>query len=586
MPSPIEDIKSRIDIVELIQGYVRLQKAGINYRAVCPFHSEKTPSFFVSPTRQIWHCFGGCNKGGDIFRFIMEIEGYDFPEALKLLAERAGVRLTREDPAIRSERNRLYDINECTADIFERTLLVTSPVKEYLKKRGVGEETVRSFRIGFAPDAWDFLITRLTQKGFRPAEIEKAGMCIKSQERSSYYDRFRNRIMFPIRDGNGRVIGFGGRIFESGIRSQEQESGRTEAKYINTPQTLIYDKSRVLYGFDKAKNDIRTKNRVVVVEGYMDCVMSHQAGVKNTVAVSGIALTLPQLEILRRMCDTMASSFDTDAAGESATKRSLALAAEFGFDRRVVAIPSGKDPADTVLEDPASWVCAVENAQPIAEFYFEKALRIHDPKSADGKKQIAAILLPIIAELQDEIEKAHWVKELAGRLGVPEEAVRKDMSAMRADPRVPYSHAETARVTELPVPRRKELLEERFLALLMEIGEEEKIAELAGRHFSFLSPLRQKIFDSLMRGDNQFPDDLKEEVNMLRFRREVLAVSRESIAQEFTAAKRELEKTCIKDELKRLGGEIEQHEREKNETHVTVLLHDFRKLSELLKTIS
>src|SRR3989338_921853 len=233
MNSPIEEIKARLNIVDVIQGYIRLQKAGINYKANCPFHSEKTPSFFISPTRQIWHCFG-CGKGGDHFKFVMEIEGHDFPEALRLLAQRTGVVLKREDPSIRSERNRLYDVCEAATNIFERSLTLTPSAKAYLKKRELQDQTIQDFRIGFAPQSWDFLLKALSAKGFKKEEVEKTGLAIKSEDNASWYDRFRSRIMFPIMDGSGRVVGFSGRIFEPEAGSQKPEATRIEAKYVNT----------------------------------------------------------------------------------------------------------------------------------------------------------------------------------------------------------------------------------------------------------------------------------------------------------------------------------------------------------------
>ncbi|MBI2053392.1 MAG: DNA primase, partial [Candidatus Sungbacteria bacterium] len=427
--SQTEEIKARLDIVEFIQSYVRLDKAGINFKACCPFHSEKTPSFFVSPSRQTWHCFGGCGEGGDIFKFVMKIEGLEFPEALRLLGARAGVTITRENPALRSARNRLYDVCEAAAHIYERALLTTPAPKEYLKARGIKEETVRAFRIGYVPDEWDFVLKGLARKGFTAEDAEHAGLALRSEGTSRRHDRFRSRIMFPIADANGRVIGFGGRIFEE-TRDKRQETSSSSAvshiaevhvaKYINSPQTLIYDKSRVLYGFDRAKQEIRAKNRAVVVEGYMDCVMSHQAGIAHTIAVSGTAFTATQLKVLRRLCDTLVSSFDADAAGESATRRSLALAAQFDFTRLIAAIPSGKDPADTVKDDPASWRAAVEDAKPMVAFYFDQVFGREDPETAEGKKKISSALLPFVAELSDEIEKAHWIAELAQKLNVPE----------------------------------------------------------------------------------------------------------------------------------------------------------------------
>ncbi len=588
--SPIEEIKARLDIVEFIQTYVRLHKAGMNLRAICPFHAEKTPSFFVSPTRQTWHCFGGCGEGGDIFKFVMKIEALDFPEALRLLARRAGVVLTREDPRIRSERNRLYDLCEEATKIFEKNLLLTEAAKSYVKRRGMTEDTVRGFRIGFAPQGWDGLLTKLAQKGFTRDEVRNAGLAVRSEDGLSHYDRFRSRIMFPISDGNGRVIGFGGRIFEEvrdkGAGDKRQEAGKTEAKYINTPQTLIYDKSRVLYGFDKAKQEIRSRGAALIVEGYMDCVMSHQAGVKHTIAVSGTALTIPQLTTVKRLCDTLIFSFDTDAAGETATRRSLGLVAGFDLDRRIAAIPSGKDPADAVLENPAHWIAAVREAKPVVDFYFEKAFREINPERAEGKKKISALLVPFIAELNNEVEKAHWVRELAMRFQIGEDAVWKEVLRRPGAGADPVARAGgEGKPSEEAAPSRRQLLEDRFLALLAVMPEEARTRGLEGHQFSFISPRRQEIFERFSQGVPA-SKDLAQEAEALRLQGEIVADAFPDVEKEFFICRKELEKECIREALITLGGRIRQQEAAGRGEELGPLMEDFHMLSQKLKMLS
>lgn len=579
MFSPLEEIKSRLDLAELIQSYVRLHKAGINYKANCPFHHEKTPSFFVSPSRQIWHCFG-CGKGGDVFKFVMEIEGHDFPEAMRLLATRAGVVLKREDPVIRSERNLIYDICEEATKIFIETLSQTSAAKTYLKSRGITEDTEREFRVGFAPQSWDYLLNALRGKGFRVEDIEKAGLAIKSQEKNSWYDRFRSRIMFPVTDGNGRVVGFSGRIFGDGHKKEE-------AKYINTPQTLVYDKSRVLYGFDKAKQEIRSKNQVVIVEGQMDCLMSWQAGVKNVIAVSGTALAPQQLKTIKRLCDRVVSSFDTDAAGESATRRSLALASQFEFECRVATIPSGKDPADTIFENPQNWIEAVASAKPVVEFYFEKAMREKDPASVGGKKDIAASVLPWVVALSNEIEKAHWIKTLAINLSVGEEVISKELNKTSSNA-LEYQNRPNDNFSgqTQKVSARRELLEERLLALMPLVGEEVRVRELQDHHIEFKCAINNDLFQAFSGGIKVVSLELDRELELLRFKGEVLQASLDNISEEFVLCKRELEKECIKERLLALGEEITKLERMGQGSAVLPLLHNFRELSGKLKEFS
>lgn len=598
MLSPVEEIKARVDIVELVQSYVRLQKAGVNFKANCPFHAERTPSFFVTPSRQIWHCFGSCGEGGDIFTFVMKIEGLEFPEALKLLASRAGVILHREDPAIRSERNRLYDICAAAAEIFERTFTLTPDVKAYMRARGVCDETIRAFRIGYAPDSWDFLVRNVTQKDFSREDLEKAGLAIKSSDGSGrHYDRFRSRIMFPITDANGRVIGFGGRIFSAkGAAPAGGEGERVEAKYINSPQTPIYDKSRVLYGFDKAKQEIRTQNSAVIVEGYMDCVMSHQAGVANTVAVSGTALTSQQLTTLKRLCNTIRCSFDSDRAGESATKRSLALAAQFEFERLVIGIPSGKDPADAVHENPEAWAIAVQGAKPVVEFYFDKMFREHDPQTVNGKKTIAAVLLPLLVEVHNEVERAHWIVELSRRLGVPESAIVKEISRKKQSDQGGGSFVQPPRaVPAEPNPRtRQEMLEERYLSLLSTLPDEERLREAENQDMVFTIPHHQELFtlltissEGVSEKGGVVSDEQKMKTEMLRFQSEIIVQrSTTTTAQEFLLCKRELLKSSLKDRLQRLSADIQRTEKTGDRIGVMSLLRDFQTISETLKSLS
>ena len=607
MLSPVEEIKSRLDIVEFIQSYIRLEKAGVNYKANCPFHGEKTPSFFVTPARQIWHCFG-CGKGGDIFQFVMEMEGHDFPEALKMLAGRAGIVITREDPRIRSERNLLYDISEEAARIFEKNLAVTPAAQTYILKRGLTAETIAKFRVGFAPQSWDFLLKALTAKGFKKEDIERAGLVIKSQEGSSLYDRFRSRIMFPITDANERVIGFGGRIFEMSSGSvtermkpssasavakamADKKATDGQAKYINTPQTMIYDKSSVLYGFDKGKQEIRVHNSVVLVEGYMDCVMSHQAGVIHTVAVSGTALTPQQLKTLRRLCNTMICSFDTDAAGESATRRSLALASEFDFERRVAHIHTGKDPADAVLESPELWREAVANAKPVVEFYVEKAFREHDQKTAPGKKAIADMILPFIADLFDAIQRDHWAREVARRMGVNEESIFNELARRHSTVPTAYHAAREPDNTGTAQESqgRRERLEEKFLMLLAMIPEGMRVQALQDHSLIFRSGTNQNIFAMITASASSKAESsgiAVQDMTMFTFKSEILSGDVSDIKNEFLICKRELEKECVKEKLRELEEEIQRKETNGDHAEVVVLLQGFRRLSETLKQLS
>lgn len=601
MPGQIDDIKARLDIVELVQSYIRLNKAGSNYKALCPFHSEKTPSFNVSPTRQIWHCFG-CGLGGDHFKFVMQIEGMEFPEALELLAKRAGVTLRREDPRLKSERARLYQLTEEAAKLFASVLhsskspeRITAPLA-YLKKRGLADDTITAWRIGYAPDSWDYAMRALTAKGYTPEEIEKAGLAVKSSE-GHRYDRFRNRITFPVFDASGRVVGFSGRIFE-GTGNKEQgiavakDNDRTPpAKYINTPQTPIYDKSRVLYGFDKAKESIRKENAVILVEGQMDVVMSHQTGIKNAVAVSGTALSADQLRTLKRLSNTIISSFDRDAAGEMATKRSLDLAATFEFERKVAILPDGlKDAADAILKDPKIWKQAVREARPVIQFFLDSALAKHDRSTASGKRTIAQAVLPEVKILASEVEKSHWIQELSRAISVEEEALWRELAKSKPAAASGVLPAEMKKERE-PASRRSQLESLLVGTLLLHPEAASNLPEVP--RYAFLDEKRLQIFviiESALRENVRehealiaaVPAELQELANYLAFQAEVLLERIESAAErsrEILVCIRELEREWARERLRVLSADIGTAERAGDETRLQTLLAEFNAVS-------
>ena len=520
MDSQINEIKSRIDVVEVIGGYVRLQKAGANWRANCPFHNERTPSFMVSPSRQVWRCFGSCGEGGDVFSFLMKIEGIEFVDALKILAQKAGVILKREDPKLKSERRKYCDISEMAAGFFEKNLetaAVGKEAKKYLKERGLKDETIKEFRLGWASESWDELLNFLIAKGYKAADVEKAGLAVKKQNENRWFDRFRGRIIFPIFDLHGQPIGFGGRIFK--------ENADKEAKYLNSPQTFLYDKSKVLYGLNFAKQEIRRREKCVLVEGYMDLIMSHQDGLKHCVAVSGTALTPFQLAILKRYSDNLILAFDMDEAGQKAADRGIDLARNLGFNIRVLILPEGKDPADYALSHPCRLETEAETAKPIMDYYFEKVFNKFKADSAENKKEIAKILLPQIRQIPNQIEQAHWIAELAGRLGVREEVVIGELKRNREGNDVPSEIDEITRETAQKSPNkpREEVFGDHLVSLLLKHNLHFDVI----RDFDF-SPLKNFTFalalEHFKKSDGEFnyeksyrdtPDHLKNYLNKI-----------------------------------------------------------------------
>ena len=436
MSTPVEQIKEKLSIVDVVGSYIKLTKAGSSYKALCPFHSEKSPSFNVSPSRQSFYCFG-CNKGGDIFSFVEEIEGVEFFDALKVLAARAGVELRRDEKseATRTERDRLLTLMEEVTKFYERNLLQNHEVKKYLVDRGLTEETVRSFRIGYAPNEWRLAYDHLHDKGYNDSEIEKAGL-IKPTEGKSPYDRFRGRVMFPIFDQNGAPIAFSGRVFGE----QKNQDGTDVAKYINSPEGLLYDKGAVMFGYDRARKAIREMNFTILVEGQMDLIMSHQAGTLNTVAVSGTALTERHLALLKRLSDNLVFAFDADDAGLAATARAFRLALAQGMNVRVAAIPNppaeagkpqqaAKDPADFIRDNPNDWSKVIADSTHIIDFY----LTTLGKKNLDARafrEEVGEKVLPLLLEMQSKIEEAHFIIEIARKLGVKEDAVWEDVKRL------------------------------------------------------------------------------------------------------------------------------------------------------------
>jgi DNA primase len=422
MSTPVEKIKEKLNIADVVGEYVKLERAGGSMKGKCPFHNEKTPSFFVSPDRGTYYCFG-CNAKGDIFSFVQQFEGLDFMGALRLLAQKAGVELTFERSEGRDVRERMLAAMEAAATFFEEELQKNKDAFAYIKSRGLTDATITDFRIGYAHNDWRTLYNHLTKLKFTDKEIEVVGLAKKTEK--GYYDRFRDRIMFPISDSSGRIIAFSGRIVHDDGKS---------AKYLNSPDTPLFNKSQVLYGIDKAKTEIRTKNYTILVEGQMDLVLSHQAGIKNTVAVSGTALNesifteenvVNNLGIVRRLSPNIILAFDSDKAGRNAALRSAQIALSLGMEVKIADLPEGLDPADMVLKDKETWKEVLRKAKHVIDFEIDTVIRTGDTRNYP--KFIKERVLPYIARLEGSMQKDQYVKKIHTATGIGEAAIREDL---------------------------------------------------------------------------------------------------------------------------------------------------------------
>jgi len=459
--SAIDEVKQKLDIVEVIGQYVTLKKAGRNLTALCPFHSEKTPSFFVFPERQSWHCFGACNTGGDVFAFIMKKEGLDFGEALRLLAQRAGVTLPSraEYGEKKEEKEEFYQANDAAA-LYFHNLLLNSPAaakaKSYIEKRGFTARTISDFQIGFSLDTWDALKLYLMEKGHSEKTLVTAGLLYEN-EKGKTSDRFRGKLMIPIRDSRGRVTGFGARVLDDSL-----------PKYVNSPQTPTFDKSGTLYGIDRAAAEIRKQDKAIIMEGYMDVIMAHQYGVTNAVASMGTAITETQVNILKKLSKNLILSLDADAAGEEAMLRTVGFENVLGAEIRVIRLPEGKDPDEVMLQDMSKWQELVDNAMPLIDFLFEKTVVKLDLTTARDKSGAVDRLLPVLSAINDPIRQAHYLQKLAALVKVDMNTIKASLSRLKPSPvrRRIAALKPTSGGTARPLV--SNVREEYFLALLLQ----------------------------------------------------------------------------------------------------------------------
>ena len=537
----------------------------------------------------MWRCFG-CGVGGSIFDFVMQIEGIEFGDALRLLAQKAGIELAPRDASftrIQTERKRLSELVEAATQFFEKQLSSTTgeEVKTYLLKRGLQEESIGKWRIGYAPETERSLLDFLLQRGYSLEEAGRAGLQVRTEE--GVFDRFRSRIIFPICDLNSQVAGFGGRIF--GEKAENKEL----AKYLNTSNTILYDKSRILYGFDKAKLAIRQQDSAILVEGYMDTILASQAGNLNVVAVSGTALTPFHLKMLKRYSENLILSFDMDLGGETATRRGIDLAIGEGFNVKIVVMDEGKDPADVVCKNPAQWQEVIQKALSLFDFSFFFVLSRFDKTTAEGKKAIAKALLPLIKRIPNRIEQSVWIHRLAEELEIKEELVEEELKKVKEEAvYVPFERDQGA------IPRqdstRKDMLEERVFTLmfrnpsLLSAISEDCMPYFSLQGKEILAGMQKNPELAFQAFGTIFTQEIMEFLSYLAMRAEVEQWEEgeeENLSQELQSCLLHLKRIAIKEQIDELTKNIKSAETESNAPKLHELLEQFHTLSKSLHAI-
>jgi len=583
MTSPVQEIKERLDIVDFIRSYIPLTPAGKNLKALCPFHREKTPSFMVSPERQMWHCFGSCGEGGDIFKFLMKYENLEFYEALKILAEKAGVELKKISPAEHKQFGILYDISQSAKDFFKKQLEQSTKTLNYLKERGLKKETIEEFELGLAPNKFDDLSRYLTNSGYDIKDVERAGLIFKT-ERGSYVDRFRERIMFPLYNHFGKVVGFSGRVLPR-LEAEKPELG----KYINTPETLIFNKSRILYGFHKTKKHILEQKSAVLVEGQMDFLMAYQDGVKNVIATSGTALTFDHLKTIRRLAEQLILCFDNDEAGFNAVERAIDLANANDFNVKILTLQDFKDPAEAAQKSPGALAGLIKETKPAMEFYFERYLKEKVKLELPEFKKKIRIVLAKIKNLASAVERAQWLKELSQRTKIEEKTLAEEMEQLKT-----LNYAEKNAELRRNSPRqsasslresacsRRELICQRLISLaILDKDFQERINE----HLDYFLEDYSLILKCLREEAKLEDERLNNLLNLISLRSsfESSILDPEKIEKEFQELLHQLRIEYLKEKRQGLTGLIKEAEGTGDETKVASVLKEFNEVSKSIQ---
>lgn len=565
MNSPVQQIKERLSIEEVVSSYIKLDRAGANLKARCPFHNEKTPSFFVSPDRGSYYCFG-CGAKGDIFTFIEEFEGLDFKGALKILAERAGVPLVQYNKEKEGEKERLYKAMEEATKFFEKNLVENQEALKYLRERGLENKTIRDFRIGFVKNDWRELYSHLQMIGFTDIEIEKAGLAKKTEK--GMYDRFRGRIMFPISDSSGRIIAFSGRILEDDGKS---------AKYLNSPETPIFNKSSVLFGIDKAKDSIRKNNFSILVEGQMDLILSHQAGFKNTVASSGTAMTdsilskeniINNLGLITRLSKNIVLAYDADKAGINASNRFAKIALSLGMDVKVAGMPENMDPADVISKiGPDAWRESIRNSKHFIEFMLERILKDNSIDRRKMGREIKERLLPFVNDLESSIEKSHFIALVSDKTGIAENALMEDLRKVESELKFETEETKIAK-ENVEKKLRKDPIERRLLGIAFW---QENMKEKT------IDP--ELIFKKLEKAKEIYKD-IKED---LIYEAEEFYLNSENLQKDVKEMLLNIEEEYLNEELVKKMAELQDFKGKKEEVEILKKINEINKKKEEIK---
>ncbi len=590
--SDIDEIKARVNIADVIGKRVTLKKAGHNFKALCPFHSEKTPSFIVSPERQIYKCFG-CGKGGSVIDFVMEYEHVDFIEALESLADLSGVKLERR-PADSPEaklKQRMYEANHLASEYYHYILTKHKSgdrARRYLKTRGVIDKTIETFALGYAPHSWDALLSFLRKKGYDEGLLEQAGLILKSQSR--YYDRFRGRVIFTLKDHRGKVVGFSGRLLDPDAK---------EAKYINTSETPVYSKSNVLYGLDVTKDAIVKAGEAIVVEGEFDVISPFQAGVANVVAIKGSALTEAHVRLLKRFTDRLEFALDSDISGDAASRRGIEIADTAGMDMRVVTLPLGKDPDEAVRTSPGLFRKAVKDAVPVYDYFIASAISRFDIATSYGKRKASDELLPVIAKIENPVVQAHYVKKLAATLDISESSVTDGMHKTTS---VSFKKIDTGEAPK-NILTRPEKLETYVLALLLQGKTGEWLEELR-EHVALEDFVQQAVrtifinLEKFVRGKRvfllkDFADSLPTELaptldDAYLWDLSDISGDEEKFVREWTVALKELRRSILKRKIREFNRAIQESVRkasDEGEQEIGRLQKEIKECSKVLASL-